>query len=221
MMKKLAVALGALLLAGCESAPHRAGNVEPVKSSSVASETARPSQSEEAGLSLLDEVVRGDAGRVKALIEAGADVNVPGEWLGYTPLHWAAAGGHVDVIKLLLDNGAHVDARTTPIPPLMAKTQLTPLHLAARSDRLGAVEALLEAGAEVNARDFLGETSLHAAFTNYATHTAAVVYALIRAGADPKMRDKRNRRAIDLPMAEMLKVFNPETYGLLRDATDR
>lgn len=47
----------------------------------------------------------GDAGRVKHLLETGADINAQ-DGDGQTPLHKAAVGGHTDVVKLLLDKGA-------------------------------------------------------------------------------------------------------------------
>ncbi|CAG0920269.1 unnamed protein product [Notodromas monacha] len=51
-----------------------------------------------------------------------------------TPLHFAASGGHVELVKILLDNGASVTDEN--------KTGETPLHLAARYGHLGVVEAL-------------------------------------------------------------------------------
>ena len=47
----------------------------------------------------------GAAGAVEALVEAGADVNQPGE-LRNTPLHLAAIGGSLEVAKMLLYHGA-------------------------------------------------------------------------------------------------------------------
>lgn len=43
---------------------------------------------------------------------------------GYTPLHYAARKGHVDICKILLQNGALIDAKTN-------SGQATPLHKAA------------------------------------------------------------------------------------------
>ena len=42
---------------------------------------------------------------IKALIAAGADVNARGD-LGNTPLHCAVVQGHIETVKLLLENGA-------------------------------------------------------------------------------------------------------------------
>lgn len=43
---------------------------------------------------------------------------------GYSPLHYAARNGHVDICDMLLKNGAHIDAETR-------SGKATPLHKAA------------------------------------------------------------------------------------------
>jgi ankyrin repeat protein len=48
---------------------------------------------------------------VRALIEAGADVNAPQE-KGFTPLHEAAATGKLELVRILLDHGASPDQTT-------------------------------------------------------------------------------------------------------------
>jgi len=48
--------------------------------------------------------IRGDQDACKALIESGADPNLPGEH-DYTPLHEAVHGGHTEIVKLLLEAG--------------------------------------------------------------------------------------------------------------------
>ena len=64
---------------------------------------------------------------------------------GKTPLHEAASGGHVEMVKLLLNRGAHVNATGG-----VCKT--TPLHNARGQRRLEVVRCLLAKGADVNAR---------------------------------------------------------------------
>jgi uncharacterized protein len=54
--------------------------------------------------------IRGDVPAIRALLEAGADINAPGED-GYTPLHDAALQGHSEAVRLLLERGASREIR--------------------------------------------------------------------------------------------------------------
>jgi len=78
-------------------------------------------------------------------------VNARGE-LGDTPLHDAAAYGHVDVARLLVERGADVNARSND--------GWTPLHVAAYKGYLDVARLLVESGADVDARDGVGRTPL-------------------------------------------------------------
>ncbi|XP_049769372.1 ankyrin repeat domain-containing protein 65-like [Schistocerca cancellata] len=86
-------------------------------------------------------------GELRALIAAGADVGVRGEW-GRTALHCAAQRGDVEVARLLVGAGAEVDARTD--------LGWTPLHLAALNGRAEVAAALLAAGADRRATTDVG-----------------------------------------------------------------
>jgi hypothetical protein len=89
----------------------------------------------------------GRDGACARLIEAGAIKNVP-DIHGFTPLRWAALGGHAAVVRrLLLDNaGAHeVDLAT-------ALEGMTPLMLASAAGHAEVVNALLDGGADGSAR---------------------------------------------------------------------
>lgn len=63
--------------------------------------------------------LRGNLDLVKTLVFRGADVNKT----GWAPLHYAASGGHIPVMKFLLDKNAYIDA-TSPSgnTPLMMAT---------------------------------------------------------------------------------------------------
>ncbi len=55
--------------------------------------------------------VRGNLEEVQALLEGGADPNIPCE-KGATPLHDAVGQGHIEVVRLLLKSGASPDIRS-------------------------------------------------------------------------------------------------------------
>ncbi|XP_008284479.1 ankyrin repeat domain-containing protein 49 isoform X2 [Stegastes partitus] len=74
---------------------------------------------------------------------------------GYTPLHRAAYGGHVEVVSALLASGSEVDPRTID--------GWTPLHSACRWSRVTVASCLLQRGAELNAQTNGGLTPLHLA----------------------------------------------------------
>ncbi|MDX1501539.1 MAG: ankyrin repeat domain-containing protein [Thermoanaerobaculia bacterium] len=104
------------------------------------------------------------------LIAHGADVawTVPGT--GETPLHGALAKAgrpyYRRVVRLLLDNGAEVNARTIPgaeTGAFMRDVRTcgeTPLHRAAAYADAATIELLLERGADREARDAHGDSPL-------------------------------------------------------------
>ena len=69
-----------------------------------------------------------------------------------TALHIAAWYGHADVVKVLIQNGADVNA--------VDDDKQTALHKAAEFNRIDVVKVLLENGAHVNIMSTYGETAL-------------------------------------------------------------
>ncbi len=81
------------------------------------------------------------------LILHGADVNSPSvNEQRVMPLHSAAAGRHLEVVRLLLANGADVNAEQ--------QGGFTALHAAAQNGQLEMIQLLLASGARVDALTF-------------------------------------------------------------------
>ena len=72
-----------------------------------------------------------------------------------TPLHFAAESGKIAVAKVLLDNGANVNA--------VDSQRKTPLHLAAAKAHSRILEVMLPFGADLMSRDSTGMTALDGA----------------------------------------------------------
>ena len=85
---------------------------------------------------------------VKKLVANDADVNKP----GWTPLHYAATGGHVPIVEFLLDESAYIDAESP--------NGTTPLMMAAMYGSPEAVKFLIQAGADLTLKNQLGMTAL-------------------------------------------------------------
>lgn len=72
--------------------------------------------------SFVERAGNGDAQTVKLFLQAGMDVNAR-DAKGRTPLRAAAAAGHTDVVKSLLEHNAAVNAIYLNITPVMAASK--------------------------------------------------------------------------------------------------
>ncbi len=104
---------------------------------------------------------------------------------GMTALHWAAAQGHNNIVKLLLDFGANVN--------LQNAEGNTPLHLAARNGNLSVVKLLLARGANATVVNRQGQTALALAYRYH--HPNVVAFLEAQAGRAVFGRVSRAGRA--------------------------
>ena len=111
-------------------------------------------------------------------------------YVGDTPLHLAAAGYRLEIVRLLLAAGADPNAAAN-------HRASSPLHYAAdgcinspawdAKRQVETIRLLLETGAHIQLQDKNGATPLHRAVR---TRCSAAVRFLLKAGADPTARNK-------------------------------
>jgi ankyrin repeat protein len=187
-------------------------------------EAIREAQAKQEIDQLFAAVEREDYGEFNRLISDSENkdvlVNAKDKY-GLTPLHWATAREHTEVVKILLAAGADTEATNnigwTPLhyaaswgftevveillnagankEAKSSVTEFTPLHLAAYGGHTEIVEILIKARANIEARNIDGHTPLHiATYNDY----IKVVQVLLAARADREVEDLQKRKPRDL-----------------------
>jgi len=122
---------------------------------------------------LMMAALKGHTELARKLVARGADVNKT----GWTPLHYAATSGHLEIISLLLDKHAYIDAESP--------NGTTPLMMAAHYGTPAAVKLLLEQGADPRLKNQLGLTAIDFANRAERKDAAELISASVRA-AQPR-----------------------------------
>ena len=161
--------MGLALAAGCGESP---SNVDvdkptetkvdtPTEAKTDIAEQPTTERPQPPSIDIWTAASQGDIEAVKRHIAAGANIDatfvapgIPGS--GGTPLHIAVLADQTEVVKLLVENGANLNAK--------AKDEHggTPLHWAAFFGRAEIAKGLIEGDADVNAKDDNGFTPLDA-----------------------------------------------------------
>jgi ankyrin repeat protein len=164
---------------------------------------------------------------VKALLDQGADVNSTETTQEQTALMWAAAEKHHQVVKLLVERGANINAvsKITPEPePFMVKTPgsmgqnfpstlrfreatggFTALLFAAQQGDLESTKILLDAGADINFATKEEGSALVIATAG--SHEELAMYLLER-GADPNIQDAYGLTPLHFALHEGVMIMN-------------
>src|SRR5262249_12376982 len=143
----------------------------------------------------------GNVDGAKVLLAHGASINAGDSWRGQTPLMWAAAQRHPEMIKALVEAGADVNARSTIIAWERQRTAetreqwrppggLAAMLFAARGGCGEGGKVLASSGAEISASDPDSHTPLVVALINGHYDVAG---ALITGGADVNLADSVGR----------------------------
>ncbi|MEZ0309551.1 MAG: ankyrin repeat domain-containing protein [Ramlibacter sp.] len=119
---------------------------------------------------LMMAALKGHLDIAKKLVARDADVNKT----GWTPLHYAATGGHLAIIELLLEHHAYIDAESP--------NGTTPLMMAAHYGSPAAVKLLLEAGADPRLKNQQGLTAADFARRANRQEAADLIARTVRAG---------------------------------------
>lgn len=97
----------------------------------------------------------GNAERIRALLANDNSLIEARDKDGSTPLHCAVWKGHQQVVALLLEAGADVNAQNEN-----DHWGTTPLHAAAHANQASIAQLLIDSGADVNATDREGRTPM-------------------------------------------------------------
>ncbi len=190
---------------------------------------------------LFDAIERHDTAAVAALLQKGADPNEP-KAAGWRPLHTAigriGVGGSIEVVKLLMQHGADVNAwdeghNETPIlsacypdvgievprllleagadPNVRRSDGESPLRLSVQQKDLARAELLLKHGAAETIDDYGGDWCWTA--LGHAAHNVdrPMIELLLAAGADPEGEDDVGDTARD-KMPPRAEAKNPAEW---------
>lgn len=112
--------------------------------------------------------LKGNQDFAEKLIKKGADVNKT----GWTPLHYAASGGQLAIISVLLEKNAYIDAESP--------NGTTPLMMAAMYGTTAAVKLLLQEGADPKLKNQQELTALEFAQRGNRPDAVEAIAAAIR-----------------------------------------
>lgn len=181
-----ALAISSLLAAGFD--PHNMPNNTPYKAFRWACEEGSVS------------VVQWLLPKIKN-IDSVIDTDFRAALSGLTGLHRASQGGHTDVVRLLLQQGADIEA-------VAGSGRMTPLMLAASNGKHEVVRELLAHGAETLPRTAYSESALYHAIKKGHEYC---IRAILESPSEIDIWHTQGTRELD----KACRLDNPVVIGLL------
>jgi hypothetical protein len=147
----------------------------------------------------LESIMSGRVRDVRRHLRAGVNPNDRVDNDTGIPLFYALHNGP-EMVQLLIEHGARVDARETGRSK--STEGRTPLHLAAECGYADVVRVLAHAGADVNARDGQGHTAMFAAA--YYVSSKELMAGMFGVTPDAALREEQQQRQ---DLVKLLKSF--------------
>ncbi len=197
-----------LLKAGAD---YKLQNNEGMTAESIAAQKGYSRALELMGADTLLQACKNNQKRsVQVILQRGdIDINERDEECN-TPLIYACKNNALDIVKMLLDNGAD--------PNIGDRKNDMPLHFSAALGTLPIINLLVKAGADVNCADNNGYTPLMFMAKN--ARTAAVLSFLKNPAVDVCMKDNTGRTAVVYAIAAKQQQLVKELLSLMGTDTD-
>ncbi|KAI1418456.1 ankyrin [Hypoxylon sp. FL1857] len=145
---------------------------------------------------------------VKILLDYRAAVDAR-SWTDFTPLIFAAQNSHTEVLAILLNAGANINAQTSE--KALQDVFYTALHKAASLESHEPLHLLVARGASVTRTAINNSTPLHIA-ARYGRRSNALI--LCAFGSDPRIRDSNGKCAFDY-VGELDEPLRHEIRGAM------
>jgi ankyrin repeat protein len=126
---------------------------------------------------------------IRKSLEAGADVNAKDSEHNEAALLLAVRHANAEIVRLLIDEGADVEARNDE-----GRTALFFAQVGSET-----FDHLLACGADIHAQDYEGNTILMRAV--YKSASLAEVDELLRLGIEPMIRNSAGESALDMAVS--------------------
>ena len=136
---------------------------------------------------LFNAVRFGSVQRAREVLQANGSLIYSFDANGYSPVHWAAKSGSIDMMEVMVEFKGDVNVQT------QADSKMLPIHWAASDGKLAMIQYLLQQRCDINAIDGNGCTPAIVACQH---EQATCVAFLVQNGADLGLADNNGDTAL-------------------------